>query len=468
MRSCKRLFPIVLALSAVLSTTHHVRAETTNVVLIMADDLGWTDLACCGSDFYQSPHIDRLARDGVRFTSFYSACTVCSPTRAALLTGKYPARLHVTDWIPGLPPKNPKLIVPNFTKHLPKEETTLAEVLHDAGYASASIGKWHLGGPDYYPEHHGFNLNVAGTEAPDPRNYFAPYAMKTILQGPPGEYITDRLGEEAVKFIRKNKDGPFFLYLPHFAVHLPIQAKQDMIAKHQTRVREGATHTNAAYAAMIEGMDATVGLIRQTLDELQLADNTLIIFTSDNGGRVPTTSNAPLRVGKGSCYEGGTRVPLIVYWPEAMAARGVCDAPVTTVDLFSTILDVTGVKTNARTDGLSLVPFLRDAKAAPFDRAIFWHYPHYQHYQQGGTTPYGAVRRGDYKLIEFYSDMRVELYNIREDIGETRDLAPEKPDLVDSLREELHAWRKSVNAQMPAPNPNYDPSQPEHPVPSKS
>src|SRR5262245_31849936 len=207
--------------------------QRPNVVLILADDLGWTDLGCFGSDLYQSPNIDALARDGMRFTANYSACTVCSPTRAALLTGKYPARLHITDWIPGLPPENPKLTVPDFTKYLPLEETTIANVLHDAGYATASIGKWHLGGPAYYPEHHGFDINIAGTDQPQPRpGYFAPYGIDTIEQGPKGEYITDRLGEEAVKFIRAHADQPFFLYLPHFAVHLPTQAKKPMIERY--------------------------------------------------------------------------------------------------------------------------------------------------------------------------------------------------------------------------------------------
>jgi arylsulfatase A-like enzyme len=439
-------------------------APKPNVIVIVADDLGWTDLGCYGSDYYESPHIDELASDGMRFTSNYSACTVCSPTRAALMTGKYPARLRITDWIPGQPPENPKLIVPDFTKQLPYEEVTIAEILRDAGYRAASIGKWHLGGREFYPEHHGFDINIAGTDAPQPRpGYFAPYDIETISEGPAGEYITDRLGSEAVSFIREHRDEPFFLYLPHFAVHTPIQAKKKQIARHQDRIRDGMRHTNAAYAAMIDSLDQSIGRIRQTLDELKIADRTIIIFTSDNGGRVPTTSNAPLRVGKGSCYEGGVRVPLIVYWPGVTAANSTCDEAVITMDLFPTILEMVGQtgKRDSVCDGVTLAPLLRQSGWFP-DRALFWHYPHYQHYQQGGTTPYGAIRRGKHKLIEFYDDFRVELYNVRDDIGERNNLISSNPELGNTLRKELHEWRSDVNAQMPTPNPDYDPSRPEH------
>ncbi|MEX0613360.1 MAG: sulfatase [Pirellulales bacterium] len=441
-------------------------AAAPNIIVVLADDLGWTDLGCYGSDFYESPHIDRLARGGMRFTANYSACTVCSPTRAALLTGKYPARLHVTDWIPGQPPENPKLIVPDFTKHLPIEEVTLPEILRDAGYATASIGKWHLGGRASYPEQHGFDVNIAGTEAPQPRpGYFAPYDIETIAQGPAGEYITDRLTEEAVRFIREHHGKPFFLYLPHFAVHTPIQAKKQLIGRYESRRRdkELRRHNNAAYAAMIDSLDQSVGRIRQTLDELGIADRTIILFTSDNGGRIPTTSNAPLRAGKGSCYEGGVRVPLIVYWPMVTEPGSNCDVPVITMDLYPTILEMAGHShTNAAgCDGVSIAPLIRQNGTIP-ERPLFWHYPHYQHYQQGGTTPYGAIRRGDHNLIEFYDDFRVELYNVRGDIGEQQNLAATSPQLVDELREELHAWRRSVGAQMPTPNPDHDATRPEH------
>lgn len=434
-----------------------------NVVLILADDLGWTDLGCYGSTYYESPNVDRLARDGVRFTQNYSACTVCSPTRAALLTGKYPARLHVTDWIPGLPPENPKLLVPDWTKYLPLPEVTIAQALHPAGYFSASIGKWHLGGEAYWPDKHGFDINIAGTGAASPTSYFAPYHIATLPEGPTGEYLTDRLGDEAVRFLEQHKDQPFFLYFPHFAVHLPVQGKEALVEKYRTKRQPGQLQKNAGYAAMIESLDDTVGRIRRKLDELKLADHTIVIFASDNGGRVPTTSNKPLRVGKGSCYEGGTRVPLIVYWPGVTKAGSVEETPVISMDLFPTILEMAGIADMAHSgmDGVSLVPLLRRSGKLERD-ALFWHYPHYQHYQLGGTTPYGAIRAGDFKLIEFYDDMRVELYNLHDDIGEEHNLAAQMPAKADELRARLHAWRKEVGAQMPTRNPAYDPSRPEH------
>jgi arylsulfatase A-like enzyme len=454
---------LVLSLGLWAAAARCAEPRPLNVIVVIADDLGWTDLGCFGSDYYLSPHLDRLAADGMRFTANYSACTVCSPTRAALLTGKSPARLHVTDWIPGQMPANPRLLVPDFTKHLPLEETTLAEALREAGYATASIGKWHLGGPDFYPERHGFDLNVAGSDAPQPRpGYFAPYDIPTLKEREPGEYVTDRLGDEAEAFVRASAGRPFFLYLAHFAVHTPIEARRPDVRRHEDRLRPDRRHRNAAYAAMIESMDRTIGQLRETLDELDVADRTAIVFTSDNGGRVPTTSNAPLRVGKGSAYEGGVRVPLIVYWPGVTQPGSQCATPVITMDLYPTILDLLGLpaRPEQTVDGVSLAPLVRgDGQIA--ERSLFWHYPHYQHYQQGGATPYSAVRHGDYRLIEFLADGRTELYNVTDDVGEMRDLAGESPQRVAELRAELDAWRREAGAQMPTPNPDYDPAQPE-------
>ena len=459
----RRTLTLLCVLLANLITADAAAPTKPNVVLVLADDLGWTDLSCYGSDLYETPNIDRLARDGMKFTQAYSACTVCSPTRAAILTGKYPARLHITDWIPGLPPENPKLLVPDWTKFLPLEEVTVARALKASGYATASIGKWHLGGEQYYPEKHGFDINVAGTESPAPRSYFAPYNIATLPEGPRGEHLTDRQGEEAARFITQHKDKPFFLYMPLFAVHTPIQGKETLIQKYRAKKRRGLHQTNAVYAAMIESMDDAVGRVRRTLDELKLADRTAVIFTSDNGGRVPTTSNHPLRVGKGSCYEGGTRVPLIVLWPGVTKPGSVGETPVISMDLFPTILEIAGEKEVARksVDGTNLVALLRQDGEVKRD-ALFWHYPHYQHYQLGGATPYGAIRAGDFKLIEFFDDMRVELYSLREDIGEQRNLAAQMPGKVNELRTRLHAWRKEVGAQMPSRNPDYDSSKPEH------
>lgn len=440
-----------------------------NVIVILADDLGWTDLGCFGSDLHETPHLDRLARGGMKFTQNYSACTVCSPTRAALLTGKYPARLHITDWIPGQMPDNPKLLVPNWTKYLPPSENTLAEVFRSAGYRTATIGKWHLGTDEYYPEKHGFELNIAGTDKAQPPAYFAPWNIPTLPEGQVGEYLTDRLAEEAVKYIETVQDQPFFLYLPHFAVHTPIQGPAELVRKYKDKLRPGLRHTNPEYAAMVESLDAAAGRVLAKLEELEIEDRTIVIFTSDNGGRVPTTSNMPLRFGKASAYEGGVRVPLIVHWPGVIQPGSTSDVPVITMDLFPTLLEMAGIHDAATgpLDGVSLVPLLRARGSIERD-TLFWHYPHHQHYQLGGAMPYGAIRAGDYKLIEFFNDMHVELYNVREDIGEQHDLAAAQPERVEELRSRLHAWRKQVDAQMPTPNPNFDPARPEYTPPTRA
>jgi arylsulfatase A len=466
------LIAVVCAASALFSgseTCLAAEAQRPNVVLVLADDLGWTDLACFGSKLYETPNIDQLARDGMKFTQSYSACTVCSPTRAALMTGKYPARLHITDWIPGEMPKNPKLIVPDWTKYLPLEETTIADVLHKAGYATASFGKWHLGGEKYYPTKHGFDINIGGTDQPNTKHYFSPYQIPTLADGPEGEYVTDRLTNESIRFINANKDKNFFLYLPHFAVHLPLQAKKKLIEKYEAKLKQMPDYPqkNAIYAAMIDSLDQSVGRIRRELKKLNLSDRTIVIFASDNGGRVPTTSNLPLRVGKGSCYEGGTRVPLVIDWPGVTKAGSVCETPVITMDLFPTLASAAGITdyeqraAGHKIDGVDLAPLLR--RSGKLDRdELFWHYPHYQHYQMGGATPYSAIHKGDFKLIEYLDDRPAELYNLRDDIGEQHNLAGEMPDKVAALRKRLHEWREEVGAQMPTKNPNYDPSKPEH------
>jgi arylsulfatase A-like enzyme len=359
------------------------------------------------------------------------------------------------------------LQVPDFTKYLPHEETTLAEAFRANGYSTASIGKWHLGGPEYYPDRQGFDVNLAGTDRPSPKSYFAPWNIPTLSEGEEGEYLTDRLGDEAVRWIEREKDHPFFLYLSHFAVHTPIQGGGDLVAKYRQIKRAGLVHSNAVYAAMIDSLDATVGRIRDKLSALGLAERTLLVFTSDNGGRVPTTSNHPLRVGKGSCYEGGTRVPLIVHWPGVTRPNTTQVTPVITMDLYPTLLEAAGLpRSNTRNiDGVSLVPLLRESGDLAA-RDLFWHYPHYQHYQLGGTTPYGAIRSGDFKLIEFFDDMRVELYDLKGDPGEQHTMAEEMPEVANDLRARLHAWQRASQVQMPSPNPDYDPTRPEHtPVP---
>ncbi len=427
-----------------------------NFVFILADDLGWTDLSCYGSKFYETPNLDKLASQGMKFTQAYSACTVCSPTRASFLTGKYPARLHVTDWITGHKRPNAKLVPPDWTMHLPGDETTIAQVLKSVGYATASIGKWHLGDEEFYPKRFGFDENIGGFNKGSPPSYFSPYKNPFLIDGPDGEYLTDRLAEETVGFIKRNKDKPFFIYLPHYAVHTPIQAKPEVIEKYRKKIKPGDAQNDPAYAALVESLDDSVGRIMSALDDLKLAERTVIIFTSDNGGLIPKTSNAPLRVGKGSAYEGGVRVPLIVRWPGAAKPGSQSDAPVMSIDFYPTLLEMAGVTDapNHTSDGENLVPLLKQS-GKPKRTTLFWHYPHYH---PGGATPYGAIRDGDFKLIQFYETGGFELYNLKEDIGETNNLAKKMGAKIGELNKQLDLWRRNVGAQMPLPNPNYDPT----------
>jgi arylsulfatase A-like enzyme len=439
--------------------------ERPNFVFILIDDMGWRDVGCNGSTFYETPNIDRLAAAGMRFTDGYAACPVCSPTRASILTGKYPARLHLTDWLPGRADRPSQMLLrPKFLQHLPLEEVTIAEALKPLGYVSASVGKWHLGGPDYYPEKQGFDVNVGGCDKGSPPSYFFPYknrafSLPGLEEGREGEYLTDRLTAEAEKFLDKNRDRPFFLYLAHHAVHIPLQAKKDVVARYRDKVRPGQEQDNPVYAAMVESVDDSVGRVLKKLEELGVADPTVVIFTSDNGGlsvkegpNTPATSNAPLRAGKGYLYEGGIREPLLVRWPGATKAGSTCDVPVCSIDFYPTILEAAGAKRGGgAVDGVSLVPLLRQA-GEPRRDALYWHYPHYSN--QGGK-PGGAVRQGRYKLIESYEDGNLELYDLREDVGEANDLARKLPEKTRELHRLLREWRTAVGAQMPAPNPEY-------------
>jgi arylsulfatase A-like enzyme len=435
-------------------------ARPPNIVHILIDDMGWTDLGCTGSDLYETPNIDRLAAQGLKFDNAYSACTVCSPTRAATMTGRYPARLHVTDWIHGSKRPKARLKIPDWTEYLPDDAVTLAEALKPAGYVSACIGKWHLGdGSEHDPTRQGFDVNIAGFGAGSTPSHFSPYKIPTLEDGPKGEYLTDRLTAEACRFITTNRDRPFFLYLPHYTVHTPIQAKQPLIEKYQKKIKPGMRHTNATYAAMIESLDEGVGQLLSTLDAEGIAGNTIVLFTSDNGGLMQpgdSTVNVPLRAGKGSTYEGGVRVPLLIRWPGVIAPGGICHEPVMSVDYFPTYLEIAGLAPRDNVDGRSIAALLRDPGARIDREALYWHYPHYH---PGGATPYGAVRARDWKLIEFYEDNHVELYNLAEDLSETRDLARTMPEKAEALRHMLQDWRQSVGAQMPTPNPDYDPAQ---------
>lgn len=434
-----------------------------NIILILADDLGAVDLGCDGNIFHETPHLDKLAADGMRFTTAYSACTVCSPTRAALLTGQYPARLHITDWIAGHKRPFAKLQVPNWTMYLPTETNTLAEAFRAAGYATASVGKWHLGGPDYYPEQHGFDVNIGGTQLGSPGAYFPPYRIATLPDGPKDEHLSDRLTREACDWIAANKEKSFLLYLPHYAVHTPLDGKPAVIEKYRKKAEKLGVQKNAVYAALVESLDDSIGTLRQTLNDLKLAERTVIMFTSDNGGLIaggggknPITTNPPFRAGKGSAYEGGVRVPFLVYWPGVTKAGTTCDLPVITHDLYPTLAVGCGLKIpeGQIVDGMSLYKPADGLFGGEAARELYWHYPHYH---PGGATPYSAIRDGDWRLVEFFEDNRIELYNLKADPGESKDQAAAMPDKAKELRAKLAAWRTNVGAQLPTPNPHYDP-----------
>jgi len=449
-------FTICLSQDVASCGVTHENDRVPNIVLILADDLGWADLGCYGNTYHQTPNLDRLAAEGMRFTNAYAASSVCSPTRSSIHSGKYPARNDLTLWLNGRSPARAKLLDAPHAKQLALEEVTIAEALKPAGYATGSIGKWHLGGEPYYPEHQGFDVNVAGTHNGSPAGgYFLPNQMN-LPGAKKGDYLTDRLTDEALEFIESHRAGPFFLYQAFHSVHTPIQGKKELVELYGRRMQPGQKNSNPTYAAMIHSLDENVGRIINKLDELELADRTAVFFFSDNGGYHRVTSNAPLRAGKGYSYEGGHREPLLVRLPGRIKAGSVCHQPVVSVDFYPTILELAGVrgdpKHNAETDGLSLVPLL-EGTGTPQREAIYWHYPHYS--PQGGT-PSGAIRAGDYKLIEFFEDGHLELYNLEEDLGEQQDLAERMPEKARELHEMLVAWRGRVDAKMPQPNPNAD------------
>jgi arylsulfatase A-like enzyme len=462
-----RLLIGLLFIVVSLVPTARGAADKPNIVFILIDDLGRNDLGCYGSTYFRTPRIDRLAKEGVRFTDAYAACPVCSPTRASIMTGKYPARLHLTDWLPGRKDRpDQKLLRPIIRQQLPLEEITLAEALKSAGYATGHVGKWHLGGVGFEPQRQGFDVNIGGNQAGSPVSYFAPYRAKDgrsipgLEQAPAGEYLTDRLTSEAEKFIEQHRDRPFFLYLAHYAVHIPLKAKPDLVAKYPASDKKGVQN-NPIYAAMIESMDDSVGRIRKKLDDLGLSERTIVFFMSDNGGlctregpNTPATINSPLREGKGYLYEGGIRAPLLIHWPGVTRAGRVETAPVSSIDFFPTILEMCGVKPSAPVDGVSLASLLRGG-AAPARDALYWHYPHYSN--QGGR-PGGAIRAGDFKLIEFYEQNRRELYDVKHDPGERRNLSEQRSDLVKELAAKLDRWRTEVGAQRMSPNPDYVPN----------
>ena len=469
-------------LSISCSTKEVHENKKPNVIFILVDDLGWADLGYSGSTFYETPNIDKLASEGTIFTNAYAACPVCSPSRAALMSGKYPARLNLTDYIPGNrhwgPHNDQKLASHPFKLQLELEEYTIAEALKDAGYSTMFAGKWHAGEEEkYYPQFQGFDVNIAGNKTGHPAGgYFSPYKNPELPDAYEGEYLTDRLTDEVIHFIEQKKEEPFFAYLSYYTVHLPMQGKPDKVKKYKDKLevtnydgdeflKKGKTwyknHQNMPhYAAMVESMDENIGRVMETIERLNLDKNTIVVFTSDNGGmstsnqtgNIPTT-NFPLRAGKGYLYEGGIRVALIIRNMEKSGKKSI-DYLVTGTDLYPTLLDLVGVELNSEQhqDGISLKPLLEEKEIE--SRPIFWHYPHYS----GGLggRPSGAVRLGEYKLIEFYEDMHLELYNLQNDIEEKDNLVEAEPEKVEELITLLHQWRKKIKAQMPYPNPNYE------------
>lgn len=445
-----------------LSTSTSCQSPPTNIVLIMIDDLGWMDLHCQGNERLSTPCLDKLAAQGVRFTDAYAASPVCSPVRAALLTGLAPARLQITNHIPDQKrfiPDNPKILPAAMLDHLPLDRTTLAERLQKQGYATAFMGKWHLcgrgrrvddgrGDPRFLPRTQGFDVNVGGCAWGGPPTFFDPYGIYRLPSRRKGEYLPDRLADEAGSFIRKNRDRPFLLCLWPYTVHWPMEAPDSLLKKY--RGREGPGLKDHRYGAMIEAMDAAMGRVIATLDETGIADRTLVIFTSDNGGYSGVADNRPLREGKGFLYEGGIRVPLIIRWPGVAKPGTVCRTPVITMDLHATALDATKhvPAPGDRLDGESLRPLL-DGRGQLKRDAVFFHYPNYAFHRRNRLG--AAVRAGDYKLIRRFDDNSLELYDVRRDIGESRNLAHTESQRAASLNDRLDAWLKETGAAMPLP-----------------
>ena len=429
-------------------------ASRPNIVFILIDDLGWMDLRCQGNAAVRTPNLDGLAQQGMRFTDAYAAAPVCSPTRAAILTGQAPARLQITNHIPdrkSFIPDNPKLLPAPMLDHLPPAAVTIAERLEAAGYATAFLGKWHLSGAgrgkaEFEPDRQGFDLNLGGCGFGGPPTYFDPYRIPHLPSRTPGEYLPDRLADEAIAFMSQHRDNPFLVFLWNYTVHWPMEAPKSLLEKYAGH--QGPGLNDSRYGAMIEAMDAAVGRVLGALDRLQLKDKTLVVFTSDNGGFSGVADNRPLRDGKGDLYEGGLRVPLIVRWPGKVRAGSLCRTPVISMDFYPTLLEAAGLSPEPPIplDGESLMPLL--LQSGGLDRnTLYFHYPNYAWHRSNRLG--GAIRNDDYKLIERFDDGSLELYHLESDLGERRNLALEKPEIATTLVGQLRAWRERVGASMP-------------------
>lgn len=450
------------------SATPLTASERPNLLFIYLDDFGWRDTGYMGSDFYETPHLDRLAGEGMVFTDAYSCAANCAPARACLLSGQYTPRHKIYNVGTGARGK----AAHRRLKHIPGVRTldpairTWAHQLRAAGYATATMGKWHLSDD---PLPYGFDVNIGGTHSGGPpRGYYPPHGkVPGLKEAPPNEYVTDRLSDEAIKFIRQHRDQPWALYLTHFAVHTPLQAKRELLAKYEAKP-PGKLHDHAVMATMIQAVDDGVGRIQETLESLDLADNTVILFSSDNGGYGPATDMDPLKGYKGTYYEGGIRVPLFVKWPGVTKPGGRSREPVLGVDIYPTLLEIAGAKPPAdqSLDGRSLAPLLRGEQSTFGERPIYWHFPAYlQAYQVWDeqrdplfrSRPCSVLRVGHWKLHHYFEDDAMELYNLRDDIGESKNLVKAEPERAAAMREQLDRWRNDINADIPRePNPQFD------------
>jgi arylsulfatase A-like enzyme len=473
---------VVLLLICIYKTDLIAQTKKPNIIFFLVDDLGWMDTEPYGSKFYETPNIKKLAQEGILFTQAYAANPVCSPTRASILSGKYPTSIQTTNWFGAPQPdeelkndktkaKNP-LLSAAYQENLPLAEISLAEALKTGGYQTFFAGKWHLGETEnFWPENQGFDINQGGYFAGSPKSYFSPYKNPRLNDGPLGEHLPDRLATETNKFISVNAEKPFFAMLSFYSVHNPLAGRKDLVQKYEAKRKalgltdefslEGkfkvrTSQSNATYAAVIEGMDLAIGKVLGKLKELNLEDNTIIVFFSDNGGLAinegTPTSNLPLRAGKGWLYEGGIREPLIVKWPKVIKAGIENHTPVISNDFYATFLAAAKLPSISKqhTGSTNILPLLKGETLK--ERALFWHYPHYSN--QGGS-PGSAIRKGDWKLIRWYENGKEELYNLKNDIGEQKNLISNEPKIAKSLSKELSKWLKKEQALFPDKNPAY-------------
>ncbi|TVP43689.1 MAG: DUF4976 domain-containing protein [Mongoliibacter sp.] len=480
-KNSKRLRRFILTFIVILSQNLAFGQEKPNVLFILVDDLGWMDIGAYGSEFYETPNIDRLAESGVKFTNAYTASPVCSPTRASIMTGKYPSKTYHTDWFGAPQPwnyqnhwtKNKPLIPAEYNPNLELEEYTLAEAFKDAGYHTFFAGKWHLGETaEFWPEAQGFDINIGGNSkgAPSTGNkYFSPYDNPKMENGPEGEYLPLRLAQETVSFIENHQEKPFLAYLSFYSVHTPLMTTEELELKYlrkraKMNLRDEfepeyanqnrTTQAHAVYGGMVEAMDTAIGIVLESLEEHKLLENTIIVFFSDNGGLSTAegspTSNLPLRAGKGWLYEGGIRVPLLISWKNQIPAGKTNSSPVISNDFYPTLVDLAGFSNsfpgNGEMDGMSLKPFLMDPEAELEREALYWHYPHYGN--QGGN-PGSVIQEDGWKLIYFYEDDRIELYHLEKDLGERNDLAKSEREKAEYLEKKLKTWLKNTEARFP-------------------